>query len=404
MPMNNVKRSIPLYLSVALSALVTIIGIPVMISASGFTEWSYIGAGQSVGSVIAGLVSFGWGVTGANTIATQGENERVRTYLDSVRVRLLVTPAAIALGFAVCLTITPNASIASSTAGLLSATVAGWSASFYYVGTGDLWRLFFLDSFPRILLTGMALIALAASDHALGAITVPLATTFGSVISLVAVSRSIRSQTGGLLAAPTPLREILRSGMPGLATNVSNSAVQVLPTLLVAWVAPAALPAFVFYDKLYKQVMTFASPLFTYLQGYVPRGLRDGSAHLRMRRAIQAAVITGILVLAGTATIGPLITDLLSAGEVDADRYASMLLGLLIAMSVADLVISRVGLVVKGKVSVLAWSSILGAVLGNSFIFGLTPNFGFPAALAGILLAVSVRAAIATTIFARTHW
>lgn len=403
MSARRIVRILPLYLGVAATGLVALASIPLMISASGLEQWSDIGVGQAVGGLCAAVISYGWAITGPAEIARGSKGERRREYLESLKVRAAIVLPVVFLGAALSLTVTGFPGFPAAVAGVLSTALAGLSAYFYFIGTGELWRFLVLDSIPRAggTLVGMVVVSSAPE---VGAIAVPVGTAVGALVAVGLSTLAIARSLWGADSLPRQkVFTLLASKRHGLASSFSTGLLQIFPTLVVGWVAPAALGAFVFYDRIHKQGMTFLSPALNVFQGWVPRGDPSGVSS-RMSRALLASGASAILCLLAVLFFGSALVDILSAGEVENTFDPLLALGLLIALSAVDLVLGRVGLVIKGRLRALAWSSVVSVIVSVALIAALAPAVGVTGALWGCVAGVLVRVGYSAVVFFRSPY
>lgn len=357
--------------------------------------WAHVGVGQSVGAIASAVISYGWAVTGPAAIAEATPALKRREYIESVKLRLLIAPFALILAVVITVSVTGSAGLAAGTAGVLSTGLAGLSAAFYFLGTGQLWQSFFLDSLPRAAGTLGGIVILLASSSTASMLIVPFLTAGGAAAALAASSAWVLRDLAHAERLPTRRASILLlQQRHGLLSSVSTASFQMLPTVLVGWFAPSVLGAYVFYDRIFKQAMTFLSPALNVFQGWVPR-VSGTKRAARMRFALFVAAAGGFATLVLLLAFGAPIVGLMSSGAVVADTGALLATGGLIALSAVDLVVSRVGLVIRRRLFALAGASIAGLVTGLILVSVLAPNLGLAGALLGTVGGVGVRLIVA---------
>lgn len=394
-------KALPLYLTVGLSGVITIISIPVMINASGVESWAQIGVGQAVGGVAAALIAYGWGVTGPAAIARGNASERLREYRESLKTRALVATFVLPACVAVALTITQFSGLADVTAGVLSAGLMGLAPTFFFIGTGQLWTLFLAEALPRILGTLAGILLLTCFPPAFSAAVVPSCTALGILISVGAGTWVIGKRHRESERLPhASLHQLLVQQRHGVLTSIAGGVYLIAPTAIVGWIAQPALSSFVFYDKVIKQVTTLLSPVFNVLQGWVPRGTE---AVARRARAVLVGSAAFVLVsMVGAAAVGPWLSSTLSAHEVHASVTTSLIVGLVAGLSFFEMVAIRVVLVAVRKVREAAWITVVGTVGGLAAVIILTPLFGTDGALVGVALGYALRGTLGTVAFVRS--
>lgn len=398
--MKALVRLLPLYLGVGLNALATVFSIPVMISAQGLDAWTPIGVGQTVGSVIAPLLGLGWAVTGPAAIARADAGERGRIYRDSLLLRLICFTPTLGAGAIVAASLASDNYVAAIV-GMASGAIAAIDASFFYLGTGQLWHVFTLTFAPRFLGTIAGCATIIFFDAP--AVAVPCGILVGGALGTALASTLITRSHPRPAQRTRTLFGLLRGQTAPVVSGLAGSIFLLVPTACVSVLAPATLSAFVLYDRLTKQVLTLGAPLFTFLQGWVPRGSDVNDRSQRMRRAFQLTSMLALAVLMSFALLGGSATSLLSAGQVKAGLLTSIVMGLAVALSLFESLVSRIALVVSDRVRAMSSIAVIGSALGTVAVTVLTYSYGATGALCGIALGMAIRVAAGIVVYRRTQ-
>lgn len=392
-------RLLPLYMGVGLNALVTILSIPIMIQAQGIDSWAAVGVGQTVGSVLAPIVGLGWAITGPAAIARATTARRGAIWRESIRARGLLLVPTLVLGAVLSwglVSFDPLAAIV----GMVSVALAAADASYFYLGEGRLWHVFWLTFAPRALGTAVGCLTVIAGADV---VAVPTAITAGVLVGILVSDVLIRRRQSHISAPTRSLSSVLREQRAPVLSAFAGSVFLLIPTAIVGVVSPLALSTFVLYDRLTKQVLTLGAPLFTFLQGWVPRGQAPREVARRMRHAFQLTLGASGVVLAGFIAGGGALTSVLSSGEIQAGFVVTFAMGAIVALSLFESLISRVALVVTSKVGAMSVITVAGSCLGAVGVLVLSLVAGATGALYGIVIGMTVRAVVGFVVYLRSE-
>ncbi|WP_413602871.1 hypothetical protein [Curtobacterium sp. Curtsp57] len=344
--------------SVAVSALVTLISIPIVIAVAGPSAWAGLAAGQSIGTGASVLIGFGWGTTGPTDVARAAPAERPRIYIESYRARLLLTLPIAVLAVLVTALVVPSApweSALNCAAYACTGLLAGW----FFTGTAQPGRFVALDTAPRVIggAAGVAAVVIGAPLF-----WYPALQLVGILVGVALSTVTIAGIRG--VAAGVPLRRsltVLRGQSDGLVLALVSAANAALPAILVAGLVPAALPAYALADKLLRFGTTAASPFVQFLQGWVP-----GSGPDRVRSRVRRAAIVGTaLVVVGSAAflvVAPWAADLLSHGRIRLPWVLVAAFAVVLVLLVGAQVVGLVCLLALGAGRQLARYTLVGGI------------------------------------------
>lgn len=344
--------------SAILSGIVSLAAIPLLVEAVGTHEWASLVTGQAIGQSIAVLAIFGWGLTGPSLVARTPVGARAQIFLDSLVARLVLVAPLLVIQAVATILIVPHAKGPAFLTGT-AMMLAGASANWYFTGEGRADRYFLLDSVPRI--TGTVLgVGLTALTHDL--YLYALAQLAGSVVALVL--SSIVVLRGSRLAVRDAFRgarvwRSLREQRHGVvATGLWAMAT---PAVLgvIALGAPAALPVFVFADRVGRLGAMVIWPITGYYQGWVP-GAEGLELVARLRRSGGVIVTIATVGAVFDALLLPVAADLASGGQIVIDPATAVGLGIVAGISMISPWLTTAGLLTVGRVRAVAVTAIVG--------------------------------------------
>ena len=370
---SNLGRVLGYGLSVGLTAIVTLLSIPVVIGHSGAIPWASLALGQAIGTGFAVAVGFGWGTTGPTAIAMARAAERGTIYASSLKARLFLAVPGVTLAVVLASLLASEYKLESAlTAAAFTCTglLAGW----YFTGSGQPYGFLLLDSLPRVVGTILGTLALLFGASLF---VFPTLQLIGIVTGVVLSSRRICRGVGiyrWFRSGPTIL-SLLRGQSHGVAIAGVSAVYISLPMAIVAVAAPTALPIYALADKVLRFATTAFAPVVQFLQGWVP-----GPDSRTVRRRIKTAFIAGLVAttIAGTvfAYCLPWFAGILSDGEIVPSASVSVAFALVLVFLVMAQVVGLVCLLALQRARNLAIFTTIGAiaaipaVLVGSILFG----------------------------------
>lgn len=386
-----VPRVVGFGLAVLVQASVSVAAIPAMIEASGEAAWGAIALGQAIGLVAGVAVGYGWGWFGPARIAQYGALERRVEYLESILARsVLLIPISVAAAV-VAYGLAPYAPLFAATAAVCS-TSLGLSASWYFVGLSKPFALMLMDTMPRALVTGLAILAMYSG---VSAIIGPISTLIGSAVVLASSSFWIFRETGevrmsGRLRSP---KIVLAENRHGILSALISSIFNAAPLAIVSVAAPGIQPVFALTDKIKTLVVIGAMPAVSVLQGWVPRTTR--SAQLRRTKV----ALVGGLIFAATAGVGAILAThslvaLFGNGQISVSKGVTALLATCISALLFQAVLERVALATVDYLRAVTRGLALGLVIGWPLIWLGARQGGVAGALGGVIASLLVVIAI----------
>jgi O-antigen/teichoic acid export membrane protein len=351
-------------LSVFISAVVTLLSIPVVIAHSGSTAWASIALGQAIGTGCAVLVGFGWGITGPTQVAIADKAGRARFYVDSLRARLvLFLPGAVlALSLAVALSQSNKIEAATSA---VAFTMTGLAAGWFFTGAARPYSFLLLDTLPRVLGTVGGILALILSAPLIALPAFQLFGIAGGVIlSSIRIRRGLSSKGDSLRS----LRTIFMGQSSGIAIAGISALYISVPISLVAWLAPASLPLYALADKVLRFSTSAFAPVTQFLQGWVPAADSQQLSQ-RVRRAFVLGMVMSITLGIAFVVFLPWISSALSKGTITLSLSLSLPFGFMLGILILAQVTGLVCLLALGREGRLAVYTAFGVVVAIPGIF-----------------------------------
>lgn len=401
--MKALRRQLPLAtFSVASFApsIASFLVIPILVRALGAGEWSAIAIGQSAGTLAGVFVGLGWQFNGP-TVSAQAPDSRLRQLVtDSMIQRCIVAVPATLIACVVCVALVPVGSRTSSVIVCVGTALLGLGLTWLFIGRRMVGSLLFADAVPRTLTTALGG---AAAWAGLGANTFAMLTLSGSVISVVASLVVCRRFTGVLVITWAGLVDSARAQVHSSITAITASTYLSLPTLIVAWLAPASVFDYAIADRVMRMVFLGASPAFQWMQAWVAAA--GDLARPRIRSALRITSVGVLCALVGLLCLGQWVAGVLSGREADAVLISGVAIA--VGLSLFSRCTGMVCLLALGQDRAVAVSAVVGSVIGVPALLIMTPLWGAVGALGAVVFSElvvlvyqgsSLRAALRTSV------
>jgi len=364
----HIRRLISFAATVGASTVVSLVTVPLIIGRTSAAAWGSLAVIQTGAILFGVLVAFGWGTTGAATVASMPWEARPALYLESLVSRAYLFIFTLPIMIVVMLLISPagvGVVIAGSVAYLLPFLGATW----YFIGEARPLRLFLLDALPQMVGVMVGFLILSVTGElAHFLIALAVLTAVGVFLSSAVILRGLPANTRVDLGL-RPAMARLAPQRHGVITAGTTSLYVTLPLLAVSALAPAATPLYAMGDKLFRFGLVAFSPVLQVIQGWVPEGGPVTVAH----RARRAAIIGPLFGLLGGAVITlatPTIASMLSHGELRLTMAQALPFGLMFTVVACTQIIGLACLVAMNQSKALASSTVLGAIAGVPLILG----------------------------------
>lgn len=364
----HIRRLISFAATVGASTVVSLVTVPLIIGRTSAAAWGSLAVIQTGAILFGVLVAFGWGTTGAATVASMPREARPAMYLESLVSRAYLFIFTLPIMIVVMLLISP-ASVGVVIAGSVAYLLPFLGATWYFIGEARPLRLFLLDALPQMVGVMVGFLVLSVTGElAHFLIALAVLTAVGVFLSSAVILRGLPAHTRVDLGL-RPAMARLAPQRHGVITAGTTSLYVTLPLLAVSALAPAATPLYAMGDKLFRFGLVAFSPVLQVIQGWVPEGGPVTVAH----RARRAAIIGPLFGLLGGAVITlatPTIAGMLSHGELRLTMAQALPFGLMFTVVACTQIIGLACLVAMNQSKALASSTVLGAIAGVPLILG----------------------------------
>ncbi|GAA3802101.1 hypothetical protein [Cellulomonas soli] len=366
----------------AISLITPLLVLPVLGRAAGADGWASLLVGESVGTLAAIVVNYGWNNAGPPRVAEADTATRLRLYRESLLVRGALAVGALPVMVVVCASLSADGFLVPTVLMGLAGAVPGLSFAWYAVGVGDPRPIAVYEAVPRV-------VAAAVSSA--------LILWTGQMVfyPLLAVSVSLGGiwlfgRTLGRSTAPGPgVRDIGRLLVRDRAVAVADMATGAFGTVPVPVASrvasPSAASSYASADKLYKYGQYVPITLANALQSWTVEVAPPGRPR-RLRLALVGHGLLGVVGAALLAVLGPTVSGLLFGQDVRAARDVCLWLALAFAVVSVRMSLVRHFLLPAGRARAVLIGTALGAALG---VVGML-TIGRAAGAAGVAASLAV--------------
>lgn len=365
----------------ALGYVAPFAALPVVARAAGESGWVHIAAAQSIGTLTAVVILFGWWTAGPaeyHSLATA--RDRITLYRRSFYERVLIASVAVPVSLVIVAAIAPGEWLVTCILVDIAMASAGLTPSWLFVASGSPIKLALYETIPR---SG----AMLAS---IGAVLALSRVWPYPVIQLLAVCVSysvcLRRESPRRLANQIRLRALLselRTQLPIALSNILGALYSQLSVPVAASVAaPAVAAPYATGDKLYRASRFTIDALGNTFQSWV----LATSTRRRHLVALCSHTVFGLVGGGAIAGLMPIVSATLFGSTLHATYAVSGAFGLaFFATSVTTPIVRNV-LIPNGHRRLPLLGTSLAATVGLAGIFPLHSAFG----VAGIAFAVAV--------------
>lgn len=357
-----------------LSLITPLLLLPVISGFVGAAGISSVISGQAIGTFGATVLMWGWNIDGPVAIArSSGAEQRGAIYLSSLRTRLILLLAVVPVVALIAGTVAAPGFSADAISMALASVIAGMSPAWFCIGLGQPQLLALYDTIPRFLATILTA-PLLLLTHQLWNYTAILA--FATAAALVFFHRRL-APAGNWL--PTNVRSAyheLKAQGHTAGINLAGNAYASTPTPIATATTPAvASGALATADTLYRFGLFTVVALGNAFQSWT---LERTATDTRRRQftAIWAHAILGILGAVVLTLLGPPVSLLLFAGQVQASSLVCLYYGIAFAFLSASTPFIRNLLIPAGRQKLILLWTVVSAVLGVTamLISGMSGN------------------------------
>ncbi len=377
-----------------LSLVTPFLLLPVVARVSGPAGWSSFVAGQAIGTIGATVVFWGWNVIGPVLAARAGDVEaRTEVYAVSLRTRYLLLIVVVPVAVVVSALVATTGHRVDAAAMAAATTLLGLSPSWFGIGVGNPWLLFWYDTLPRV----AAAVAAAALVWLTSLVWVyPVLLAVAVAGSLSAFRRRHVPGARGALVSPWPVARSLGDlrlhlGTAGINLAATAYASTPVPIATVALRAEVS-SRFASADSLYRFALFTVTALGNAFQGWTLEEDSDQPVDRRPRHraAWSAHLGLGVVGAVAFATLGPWATGLLFGSAVQAPRDVCVYYGVAFLFLSASSPAIRNVLLPTGRVRLVFGWTLASAVVGLA-LMGVAAASGW---VAGIALGMAVSEAL----------
>lgn len=369
----------------AFNALVPLLLLPVITSRLGLHAWVGVAIAQSVGSAAAVVVELGWGLSGTQRVARQSEENRRRLIaIAAITKSMVFVPASVGAVIAVAVLVPDDPVVCAAIA--IAGPVSSYGTTWVFIGLGRPGLIFLVETLPRAVALVVAAVAVQLTGSLWG-FAVPLlaSTVLSAVVAHLVLgvrSRHLRGHRRRQLVV------VGRAQGTALAGRAVSALYIALPVTLVSIVSPPSVVAvFAAAERLQRMILTGLQAVPNALQGWVGSPSDGASRRYRARRAVWMSLGVGVAAGTVTALVLPAASRVLFSGVADVPAGVAALCGVMIAIVSTSRATGGIALVAIGRIDAIAWSALVGAVLGVPAILLLASGAGALGAVAGEIVA-----------------
>lgn len=323
-----IRRAVSLGLYVlvpAMSAIASLLVIPVVTARYGAEAWASVAIGLSVGLGGAVIGELGWSIVGPQRVARDPGGART-LYDRALASRFAVTlPLAAACGVAAAVLTTEHRAAAALLA--VGVALGALSPSWFCTGLNRPGVTLVAESLPRLVFTAVAAtaIALGAPLEVYGAALIAAV-----VVALVVTTRILRVRVVPTGPAIRSVPGVIRAQLVLVTGRGVTTLYKALPTAILAAVAPDLVALYAAVDRPLRLGLQFLAALPQRLQAWVAVD-EPALRSRRLRLAVLANAALGVFAGAVFAVLMPLVAPVLFSGTVAVPALASIVAGGLVA-------------------------------------------------------------------------
>lgn len=357
-----------------LSLVTPLLLLPIISGFVGAEGISSVISGQAIGIFGATVLLWGWNIDGPVAVArAAGAGDRGAIYLSSIRTRILLMFLIVPLVVGLSAMIAAPGFRAEAVSMALASVLTGMSPAWFCIGMGQPKLLAIFDTVPRFLATAVSAPLLMLTNQ-LWQYTAIL--TLATLLALVLFHRRL-APSGPWL--PTNVRATLgeiRTQGHTASINLAGNAYASTPTpIATATTSAAASGALATADTLYRFGLFTIVALGNAFQSWT---IEAGITNTRQRHVVAfwSHAILGVAGAAVLTAIGPMVSALLFAGQIQASTELCFYYGVAFAFLSASTPFIRNLLIPAGERALILRWTLVSAVIGVAIMLasGFTGN------------------------------
>lgn len=382
----------------ALSMMSTLLLLPLISSRFGADGWTSVALGQSIGAILGVFVGLGWPVVGSHMVAAGGPSERQIIFAESLKTRVYALLITSPIGVALCYFLA-GSHVETAILFVVAISLNGLTAAWYFAGAGEPGKLLRNEALVRVAGYGISilLISLGAGLWSYGLCTL----VAGVVMSIMNYGSILGWRRSAVWRRTRSLRTLARDHIIGGMSRFVASSSMYSGTIIVAWIAPAALPLYSAIDQVQKSVVNATNSFPQAMLSWVGSSKNRTTLLSRVKTSYRIAVLIGVVLFSAWSVLGVWIVEKLFSGKVDVPITLNLLSAALIAtialsQAVASLVLVPLGIhrVVYSATVAAALIGIAGRIVGTYF-------FESSGAIGGVLISYVLLLAIYAVAYRR---
>ncbi|NKY10644.1 hypothetical protein [Cellulomonas hominis] len=383
--MTSFGRRLAGFAGLPMISLVTpLLVLPVLGRVAGERGWASLAAGESIGTLAAIVIAYGWNTSGPPRVALESDNaERVVLYRESLWVRCALAAVCTPVVVLLCLAVASPGYGAATVLMGLAGSVTGLSFAWFAVGSGTPGAIAVYEAVPRVVAAACAALLVVLTREL---VVYPVLAITASVGGIALYSR--RTLRGAVRPAwgRQHLWRLLRRDRAVAFNDVAGGAYQSVPVPVVSLTSPApAAAGYASADKLLKFGQYVPITLANAFQSWTVEGPSTERGR-RLGIAVGTHVGVGLLGWAVLTLLGPSVSGVLFGPDVAAPRSTCFWLGAAFLLVSTRISLTRHVLVPRGRIRVVVASTVCGALVGVASVVGLSLLHGPDGAAAGLAM------------------
>jgi len=382
-------------LSFGTSTLVTLLTplvvLPIIATVTDTSGWAALAVGQSIGSLFAILVAFGWPVVGPVELARSSREAVGSIFYESLLTRGMLLLVAVAPVVVVSYVAAPPGRFGLVVTTAVAFASTALTSSWVAVGLGSASRFMLLESLPRLVVLVAAAVAIQRGGSLyLYPTAIAAASVIGAFLFAWSGVRPRRPQD----RLRTAVRRRLRAQVAAAATALSAAAYSAGALLLVGVSTTVHQTALMSSAQLIYGVGLYAVvALSSSLQAWVvhpdPVVAKD-----RRRRALLCHAALGLVGLALCASLAPTVATVLFGSDLAPGYAVALAYGAAFAAVSVVTSLAQHFLLPASDVTGVLWASVVGAAVGVPALLLLARQFGAAGGASGLAVSELVVLAV----------
>ncbi len=361
------------------------LALPAVTSRFGAAAWVAVAIGQSIGSSLAVIVELAWSLTGPQRVSRASLKMRQQilslSILSKFAVFLPLAGLAAWLGFILSAEYRWETSLVA-----VGAAAVGLSSVWFYIGTGQVSKIFLTDAFPRVFCVcgSSFFLYLGSSLWVYPLMGILLPSLLAPTLSICMEKVRPRHIKGLSVVRLLTIIKLQGQAMSGRALSSIYIA---LPVTFVSIVAPDSVAVFAAAERLQRICLQVLTAVPNVMQRWVGGGATQVERITRAKRSVGLCALVGFIAGLTFTLLGPAFADFVFSGVIHIPYIISSISGCLIFTVCISKATGSLALVAAKRISFISYSALLGALIGIPSIVLGVQLFGVVGALTAEVLA-----------------